>query len=186
MIDSGAHPVELLDLDRRHVWHPYSPMPATAPPLQVVSAAGVRLRLADGRQLVDGMASWWCAVHGYRHPVLDGAVREQLEQMAHVMFGGLTHEPAIRLATGLVGLSPAGLEHVFFADSGSVAVEVAIKMCLQYWRAQGRPERRRLLTARGGYHGDTFGAMAVCDPDALAIRRLAGRARVRRSAACRV
>jgi adenosylmethionine-8-amino-7-oxononanoate aminotransferase len=164
MIDSDVHPVELLDLDRRHVWHPYSPMPATAPPLRVVSASGVRLRLADGRQLVDGMASWWCALHGYGHPVLDRAVREQLEQMAHVMFGGLTHEPAIRLAARLVGLSPAGLDHVFFADSGSVAVEVAIKMCLQYWRAEGRPERRRLLTARGGYHGDTFGAMAVCDP----------------------
>jgi len=164
MSDSDVHPVELLDLDRRHVWHPYSPMPASAPALRVVSASGVRLRLADGRELVDGMASWWCAVHGYRHPVLDRAVREQLEQMAHVMFGGLTHEPAIRLAARLVGLSPVGLEHVFFADSGSVAVEVAIKMCLQYWRAQGRPERRRLLTARGGYHGDTFGAMAVCDP----------------------
>jgi adenosylmethionine---8-amino-7-oxononanoate aminotransferase len=164
MIDSDVHPIELLDLDRRHVWHPYSPMPATAPPLPVVSACGVRLRLADGRELVDGMASWWCAVHGYRHPALDRAVREQLEQMAHVMFGGLTHEPAIRLAARLVGLSPVGLDHVFFADSGSVAVEVAIKMCLQYWRAQGQPARRRLLTARGGYHGDTFGAMAVCDP----------------------
>jgi adenosylmethionine-8-amino-7-oxononanoate aminotransferase len=157
-------PVELLDLDRRHVWHPYSPMPAAAPPLPVVSASGVRLRLADGRQLIDGMASWWCAVHGYGHPALDGAVRDQLERMAHVMFGGLTHEPAVRLATRLVELSPIGLDHVFFVDSGSVAVEVAIKMCLQYWRAQGRPERHRLLTARGGYHGDTFGAMAVCDP----------------------
>ena len=164
MIDSDVHPVELLGLDRRHVWHPYSPMPPTAPALPVVSAKGVRLRLADGRELVDGMASWWCAVHGYRHPVLDRAVREQLDRMAHVMFGGLTHEPAIRLAARLVELSPVGLEHVFFADSGSVAVEVAIKMCLQHWRAQGQPERRRLLTARGGYHGDTFGAMAVCDP----------------------
>jgi adenosylmethionine-8-amino-7-oxononanoate aminotransferase len=155
---------ELRDLDRRHVWHPYSPMPASAPPLPVVSASGVRLRLADGRELIDGMASWWCAVHGYRHPALDGAVREQLERVAHVMFGGLTHEPAVRLAARLVELSPAPLEHVFFVDSGSVAVEVAIKMCLQYWRAQGRPERSRLLTVRGGYHGDTFGAMAVCDP----------------------
>jgi adenosylmethionine-8-amino-7-oxononanoate aminotransferase len=164
MIDTNMHPLELLELDRLHVWHPYSPMPALAPPLQVVSASGVRLRLADGRVLVDGMSSWWCAVHGYRHPVLDGAVRDQLDRMAHVMFGGLTHEPAVRLATRLVELTPAGLDHVFFADSGSVAVEVAIKMCLQYWRAQGRPERCRLLTARGGYHGDTFGAMAVCDP----------------------
>jgi adenosylmethionine---8-amino-7-oxononanoate aminotransferase len=147
------------------VWHPYGGLPAAAPrPLAVVSAEGVRLRLADGRELIDGMSSWWCAVHGYRHPVLDGALREQLERMAHVMFGGLTHEPAVRLAERLVELTPAGLERVFFADSGSVAVEVAIKMCLQYQRAVGRPGRRRLLTVRGGYHGDTFGAMAVCDP----------------------
>lgn len=164
MIDSNLHPFELLELDRLHVWHPYSPMPTIAPSLPVVSASGVRLRLADGRVLVDGMSSWWCAVHGYRHPVLDGAVRDQLDRMAHVMFGGLTHEPAVRLAARLVELTPAGLDHVFFVDSGSVAVEVAIKMCLQYWRARGRPERCRLLTARGGYHGDTFGAMAVCDP----------------------
>jgi adenosylmethionine-8-amino-7-oxononanoate aminotransferase len=129
-----------------------------------VAAEGVRLRLADGRELIDGMSSWWCAVHGYRHPVLNAAVRSQLERMAHVMFGGLTHEPAVRLARRLVELTPAGLEHVFFSDSGSVAVEVAIKMCLQYQRARGHPERRRLLTVRGGYHGDTFGAMAVCDP----------------------
>jgi adenosylmethionine-8-amino-7-oxononanoate aminotransferase len=139
-------------------------MPATATPLPVASASGVRLRLADGRELVDAMASWWCAVHGYRHPVLDAALTDQLGRMAHVMFGGLTHEPAVRLAERLVALTPAPLEHVFFADSGSVAVEVAIKMCLQHWRARGRPEKRRLLTWRGGYHGDTFGAMAVCDP----------------------
>jgi adenosylmethionine---8-amino-7-oxononanoate aminotransferase len=122
------------------------------------------LRLADGRELIDGMSSWWCAIHGYRHPVLDAAVREQLECMAHVMFGGLTHEPAIRLAERLVEIAPEGLERVFFADSGSVSVEVAIKMALQYQRAIGHPERTRLLTWRGGYHGDTFGAMAVCDP----------------------
>ncbi len=155
---------ELLRLDGRHLWHPYSSMPAPAPPLVVRSASGVRLTLADGSELIDGMASWWCAVHGYRNPALDDAVREQLERMAHVMFGGLTHEPAVRLATRLVELAPEGLEHVFFTDSGSVAVEVAIKMSLQYWRAQGAPEHRRLLTVRGGYHGDTFGAMAVCDP----------------------
>ena len=150
MIDSSGAS-ELLELDRRHVWHPYSPMPTSVPPLPVVSASGVRLRLADGRELIDGMASWWCAVHGYRHPALDGAVREQLGRVAHVMFGGLTHAPAVRLAAALVELCPARLEHVFFADSGSVAVEVAIKMCLQYWRAQGRRERCRLLTVRGGY-----------------------------------
>jgi adenosylmethionine-8-amino-7-oxononanoate aminotransferase len=154
----------LLALDREHVWHPYGALPAAVPSLPVQSASGVRLRLADGRELIDGMASWWCAIHGYRHPALDAALSEQLASVAHVMFGGLTHEPAIRLAERLVEIAPAGLEQVFFADSGSVAVEVAIKMCLQYHHAQGRPERRRLLTVRGGYHGDTFGAMAVCDP----------------------
>jgi adenosylmethionine---8-amino-7-oxononanoate aminotransferase len=146
------------------VWHPYGALPAALPALPVVSAQGVRLRLADGRELIDGMSSWWCAVHGYRHPALDAAAHEQLGRMAHVMFGGLTHEPAVALARRLVEMTPAGLERVFFADSGSVAVEVAIKMCLQFQRAVGRPRRRRLLTVRGGYHGDTFGAMAVCDP----------------------
>ncbi|HEX3392420.1 MAG TPA: adenosylmethionine--8-amino-7-oxononanoate transaminase, partial [Solirubrobacteraceae bacterium] len=154
----------LLAIDRERVWHPYAPLPAAQAPLPVVSAEGVRLRLADGRELIDGMSSWWCAIHGYRHPRLDAAVRNQLERMAHVMFGGLTHEPAVRLAERLVEISPAGLERVFFADSGSVSVEVAIKMALQYQHAVGRPERTRLLTVRGGYHGDTFGAMAVCDP----------------------
>jgi adenosylmethionine---8-amino-7-oxononanoate aminotransferase len=155
---------QLLAFDREHVWHPYAALPAAGASLAVVSAEGVRLRLADGRELIDGMSSWWCAIHGYRHPALDGALREQLGRMAHVMFGGLTHEPAVRLAERLVALAPAGLERVFFADSGSVAVEVAIKLCLQYQRALGRPERTRLLTVEGGYHGDTFGAMALCDP----------------------
>lgn len=132
--------------------------------MPVVSAEGVRLRLADGRDLIDAMSSWWCAIHGYRHPALDEAARGQLERMAHVMFGGLTHEPAIRLAERLLEIAPTGLDRVFFADSGSVSVEVAIKMALQYQRAIGHPERTRLLTVRGGYHGDTFGAMAVCDP----------------------
>jgi len=154
----------LLARDRRLVWHPYGALPAATPSLPVVSADGVRLRLADGRELIDGMASWWCAIHGYRHPALDAAVRGQLERMAHVMFGGLTHEPAIRLAERLIELAPAPIERVFFADSGSVSVEVAVKMCLQFQRAIGRAERVRLLTVRGGYHGDTFGAMAVCDP----------------------
>jgi adenosylmethionine-8-amino-7-oxononanoate aminotransferase len=145
------------------VWHPYGALPASLAPLPVVSAEGVRLRLADGRELIDGMASWWCAIHGYRHPALDAAVRGQLERMAHVMFGGLTHEPAVRLVERLCELAPAGLERVFLADSGSVAVEVAIKLCLQYQRALGHVKRMRLLTVRGGYHGDTAGAMAVCD-----------------------
>jgi len=149
----------ILELDGRHVWHPYGPMPAATPPLEVVAAEGVRLRLADGRELIDGMASWWCAVHGYRHPALDAAARDQLERMAHVMFGGLTHEPAVRLAQRLVDMTPAPLQHVFFCDSGSVAVEVALKLCLQ-----AQPGRRRMLTVRGGYHGDTFAAMSVCDP----------------------
>ncbi|HEY2282873.1 MAG TPA: adenosylmethionine--8-amino-7-oxononanoate transaminase [Solirubrobacteraceae bacterium] len=155
----------LLALDRERVWHPYGGLPAAPPePLPVVSARGVRLRLADGRELIDGMASWWCAIHGYRHPALDEAVRAQLERMAHVMFGGLTHEPAIRLVERLTELAPEGLERVFLADSGSVSVEVAIKLALQYQRALGHPGRTRLMTVRGGYHGDTFGAMAVCDP----------------------
>ena len=155
---------QLLALDKERVWHPYGALPAEMESLPVVSAEGVRLRLADGRELIDGMASWWCAIHGYRHPALDAAVTEQLGRMAHVMFGGLTHEPAIRLAERLIELAPAGLERVFFADSGSVSVEVAIKMCLQYQHAKGRMERTRLLTVYGGYHGDTTGAMGVCDP----------------------
>jgi adenosylmethionine---8-amino-7-oxononanoate aminotransferase len=154
----------LLAFDGEHVWHPYGALPGALAPLPVVSAEGVRLKLADGRELIDGMSSWWCAIHGYRHPALDAAVQEQLGRMAHVMFGGLTHEPAVRLAERLVELAPDGLEQVFFADSGSVSVEVAIKLCLQFQRATGHPERTRLLTVRGGYHGDTFGAMAVCDP----------------------
>ena len=157
--------VDLLAADRAHVWHPYGPMPGAVDPLVVRSASGVRLQLADGRELVDGMSSWWAAIHGYAHPVLDAAVRDQLGRMSHVMFGGLTHEPAVRLAERLVEITPGPLQHVFLADSGSVSVEVAIKMCLQHWRSLGRPSKRRLLTWRGGYHGDTFGAMSVCDPD---------------------
>ncbi|GAA0421697.1 adenosylmethionine--8-amino-7-oxononanoate transaminase [Streptomyces luteireticuli] len=159
----------LLALDRQHVWHPYGPMPGGREPLVVASASGVRLRLAEPvhgvRELVDGMASWWSALHGYNHPVLNEAARSQLDRMSHVMFGGLTHEPAVRLAARLVEITPEGLEHVFLADSGSVSVEVATKMCLQYWRSSGRPEKRRLMTWRGGYHGDTWMPMSVCDPD---------------------
>ncbi|WP_186814223.1 adenosylmethionine--8-amino-7-oxononanoate transaminase [Pseudonocardia asaccharolytica] len=156
---------ELLAIDRRHVWHPYAPLPARQPPLPVAAASGVWLRLADGRELVDGMSSWWAAIHGYRHPVLDAAITRQLGAMSHVMFGGLTHGPAVELAHRLVGISPEPLQHVFLADSGSVSVEVAIKMCLQYQRSRGRPGKHRLMTWRGGYHGDTFGAMSVCDPE---------------------
>ncbi len=171
---SVAHPMSPLDAspgwdtllaaDARHVWHPYGPIPASVPTRPVVSASGVRITLDGGRELIDGMASWWCAIHGYRHPVLDAAVADQLGRMAHVMFGGLTHEPAIRLAQRLVDMTPGPLQHVFFADSGSVSVEVAIKMALQFWRSQGRPQKSRMLALRGGYHGDTFGAMALCDP----------------------
>ncbi len=153
-----------LAYDREHVWHPYSTLIDPPPVFPVVGAQGCRLQLADGRELVDGMASWWSAIHGYRHPLLDEAVRGQLDRMAHVMFGGLAHEGAAELARTLVDITPAGLEHVFFADSGSVAVEVAIKLALQYRAARNEPERQKLLTVRGGYHGDTFGAMAVCDP----------------------
>jgi adenosylmethionine---8-amino-7-oxononanoate aminotransferase len=155
---------ELLAFDREHVWHPYGALPGALAPVAVESAEGVRLRLADGRELIDGMASWWCAIHGYRHPALDAAARDQLTRMSHVMFGGLTHAPGVRLAERLLELAPDGLDAVFFADSGSVSVEVAIKLSLQFQRARGRTGRVRLLTVRGGYHGDTFGAMAVCDP----------------------
>jgi len=156
---------DLARRDRDLVWHPYAAMPAAMPSLPVASAQGARLRLADGRELIDGMSSWWAAIHGYRHPVLDSAVRDQLDEMAHVMFGGLTHGPAVELADLLVSIAPQGLEHVFFSDSGSVAVEVAIKMAVQYWLGRGVRGRKRLLTVRSGYHGDTFAAMSVCDPD---------------------
>jgi len=158
---------ELLETDRVRVWHPYAPMPGTHPPLAVESASGVRLTLAGpgAPELIDGMSSWWAAIHGYRHPALDEAARGQLDRMSHVMFGGLTHEGAVRLCDRLATLTPDGLEHVFLCDSGSVAVEVGIKMCLQYWRSRRQPAKRALLTWRGGYHGDTFWAMSVCDPD---------------------
>ncbi|MCU1501820.1 MAG: bioA [Ilumatobacteraceae bacterium] len=160
-----AEPADLAARDRATVWHPYAPMPAAMPSVAVRSASGNRLRLADGREVIDGMSSWWAAIHGYRHPVLDAAVTAQLADMSHVMFGGLTHGPAVELAEQLVAITPSGLDHVFFSDSGSVAVEVAMKMAVQYWLGRGRPQRQRMVAVRSGYHGDTLGAMSVCDPD---------------------
>ena len=154
-----------LDFERRHVWHPYASMLNPAATYAVRSAEGVNLEFEDGRRVIDGMSSWWCAIHGYNVPALNTAIEQQLNKMSHVMFGGLTHEPAARLAERLLGIAPANMEHLFFADSGSVSVEIAIKMALQYWQAKGRSNKSRLLTIRRGYHGDTFGAMAVCDPD---------------------
>lgn len=156
--------IDLTEFDRSHLWHPYAPMASAVSPLLVRSASGTRLRLDDGREPLDAMSSWWAVIHGYRHPRLDEAIHRQVDTMSHVMFGGLTHEPAIELGRRLIDLAPGGLHNVFFADSGSVSVEVAIKMGLQYQRGRGNPERTKLLTIGGGYHGDTFGAMSVCDP----------------------
>ena len=150
--------------DRDHIWHPYSSMLTRAEIFPVASANGVRLTLADGRELVDGMSSWWSAIHGYNHPTLNAAAQQQLGDMSHVMFGGLSHQPAAALGKRLVDLTPAPLTRVFISDSGSVAVEVAIKMAMQYWISQGNKDKSRLLALRNGYHGDTFATMAVCDP----------------------
>lgn len=154
----------LLRFDRDHLWHPYTSMVDPLPTQMVVGARGVRLELADGRELIDGMSSWWAAIHGYGVAEIDAALRAQQEKMSHIMFGGITHEPAIALGRQLLEIVPPELQHIFFADSGSVAVEVAIKMALQFWRSSGNERKKRLLTVQGGYHGDTFATMAVCDP----------------------
>ena len=155
----------ILEYDRKHLWHPYTSIEDPLPVIEVISAEGVRLNLADGRELIDGMSSWWAVIHGYNHPVLIDAIKKQADQLCHVMFGGITHRPAVELGELLVKTTPEPLKRVFICDSGSVAVEVAMKMAIQYFHAQGRSVKKKFLTIQSGYHGDTFHAMSVCDPE---------------------
>ena len=152
-------------IDQNHIWHPYSAMDSELPVYEVESAKGVRLKLKDGRELIDGMSSWWCMIHGYNHPEMNAALEQQIKKMSHVMFGGLTHQPAIELTKKLVDITPKPLQKVFYSDSGSVAVEVAMKMAIQYWHAKGQIKKHRFISLRSAYHGDTFAAMSISDPE---------------------
>lgn len=152
-------------IDHDHIWHPYSAMDSDLPVYEVKSANGVRLKLKDGRELIDGMSSWWCMIHGYNHPQMNAALEQQIQKMSHVMFGGLTHQPAIELTKILIEITPSPLQKVFYSDSGSVSVEVAMKMAIQYWHAKGQTKKQRFISLRSGYHGDTFAAMSVSDPE---------------------
>jgi len=152
-------------IDKEHIWHPYSAMNSNLPVYEVESANGVRLKLKDGRELIDGMSSWWCMIHGYNHSEMNSALEQQIKKMSHVMFGGLTHKPAIELTKKLIAITPEPLEKIFYSDSGSVAVEVAMKMAIQYWYAKGQTKKQHFISLRSAYHGDTFAAMSVSDPE---------------------